>query len=239
MMKRLAVLIFLVSCSAISFAQDMDKSSNVASTTLPISKPARDFLLIQFGYNNWLNKPDSVKTKGFAYNFSAFLCYDFPIKNSKLSFATGVGINANVMYLDKEVLKLADTGTAGSAVQFQPDLLNYKRYKVVTTYLTAPFELRYFSNKQNRNRGFKASAGLQIGTLLGAHTKGLRSINGTNVKEKVDTKSFITTWNFAATASVGYGHFALYGSYNLTNVFKTNDGPPITPMSIGIRLTGL
>ena len=108
-----------------------------------------------------------------------------------------------------------------------------------TVYLQAPFELRYFANKLNRNQGFKAAIGLQVGTLLGAHTKGLRSVDGTNVKDKENTKNFVSNWNFAATARVGWGHFAIYGSYNLTNVFKQNEGPAVTPYSVGIALTGL
>ncbi len=238
MIKRLAVLLLMVLYTSASFAQETDNSMK-QSATIPISKPARDFLLLQFGYFGWLNKPDSVQTKGFGYTFSAFLCYDFPIKNSKLSFATGIGINTNVTYLNGQILVLADTGARASQVHFLGDTVGYKRFKFVTTYLTAPFELRYFSNQKNRNKGFKAAIGLQIGTLLGAHTKGLRSVSGNNVKDKEDTKNFITTWNFQSTARIGWGHFSIFGTYNLTNVFKTNDGPDITPFSMGIALTGL
>ncbi len=238
-MRRLALLVLLLAVTTFSFAQDADKTNNGGSVALPISKPARDFVLIQFGYNAWATKPDSIVTKGFGYSFSSYLCYDFPIKNSNLSFATGIGINTNVIYMDKQLLQLADTGVRGNQVLVLPDTVGYKKYKFVTTYLTAPFELRYFSNKINRNRGFKAAIGMQIGTLLGAHTKGLTSATGSNVKDKVSTKNFITTWNFAATARIGWGHFAIFGSYNLTNVFKTNDGPKITPVSFGISLTGL
>jgi hypothetical protein len=133
-----------------------------------------------------------------------------------------------------------DTITAlASQARFLADTFHYKRYKFVTAYLTAPFELRYFSNQLNRNKGFKAALGLQIGTLLGAHTKGLRSVTGTNIKEKLDTKRYISPWNFAATARVGWGNFSLFASYNLTTVFKENAGPPITPASVGICITGL
>ncbi len=186
-----------------------------------------------------MTKPDTVKTKSFGYGFSAYLCYDFPIKKSKLSFATGLGINTSVVYLNQQVLANTDTGVLGTQARFISDVHGYKRYKFVTTYLTAPFELRYFSNTNNRNKGFKAAVGLQIGTLLGGHTKAVTSVNGSNVKYKVDTKRYITPWNFAATARVGWGNFSLFGSYNLTTVFKENAGPPITPMSLGICLSGL
>lgn len=206
----------------------------------PITKSARDFVLLQFGYANWINKPDSVKTKPFAYTFNAFLCYDFPIKKTKLSFAAGLGISTTSVYTDKQLIVVDRTDSMGYAATIINDsITNYKRYKFNTAYITAPFELRYFGNINNRNKGFKAAIGLQVGTLVSGHTKGLRSASGTNIKDKEVTKRYLTPWNFAATARVGWGNFSIFGSYNLTNVFKDNSGPPITPMSVGICLTGL
>ena len=80
---------------------------------------------------------------------------------------------------------------------------------------------------------------MQIGTLLGADAKAVTSVGGVNVKFKTDTKRFVSPWNFAATARVGWGNFSLFMSYNLTNVFKQNEGPLITPASVGICFTGL
>ncbi|WP_345078900.1 outer membrane beta-barrel protein [Nemorincola caseinilytica] len=244
MRKILAVIALMVVCATRVSAQN-GYSINVSSKdSLPqITKSARDFVLVQFGYASW-NKETSdtakVNTKPFAYTFNAFLCYDFPIKKSKLSFAAGLGISTTSIYMDKQVLYTSDTGVGGYDANFMKDsITGYKRYKFNTAYLQAPFELRYFSNINNRNKGFKAAIGLQVGTLLGAHTKGLRSVEGTNIKDKVSTKRYISPWNFAATARVGWGNFSIFGSYNLTNVFKDNAGPTLTPMSVGICLTGL
>jgi len=207
------------------------------STTPPkISKPARDFLMLQLGYNNWIQKPDSVKTKSVGYVFNAYACYDFPIKKTKLSFAAGLGINTQVVYLDQQIIRNNDTMNYATVVA---DTSHYKRYKFVTTYLTAPFELRYFSNLDNRNKGFKAALGMQIGTLLGAHTKAVTTFDGTKAIVKDNTKRYLSPWNFAATARVGWGNFAVFGSYNLTNVFRQAEGPTVTPFSAGITLTGL
>ena len=239
MRKILAIVALLMIPSFLLHAQDDKMNSNAAPP--PIVKPSRDFLMLQFNYVNWIKKPDSVKTKPFGYGFNGFLCYDFPIKHTKLSFAAGLGINVSVVYLDLQRIANTDTGVLGQQVRFIPDPIDtaFKRYKFVTSYLQAPFELRYFSNILNRNKGFKAAIGLQVGTLLGAHTKALTSVAGTNVKLKDDTKRYVSPWNFAATARVGWGNFSLFASYNLTNVFKENAGPPITPMSLGFCLTGL
>lgn len=257
MIKRLLIvaLLLLVNITVL-LAQKKDKKADIDHTRLstdsteqtyqyknlaPISKPSRDFLMLQFNYNTWLQKPDSIKTKGFGYGFNGYLCYDFPIKKSKLSFATGLGVNVSVVYLNQQVMRVSDTGVYGYEAHFVPEAIDsqFKRYKITTTYLTAPFELRYFSNTLNRNKGFKAAIGLQIGTLLGAGTKAVTTVEGVTVKYKTDTKRYMTAWNFAATARVGYGNITLFGSYNLTNVFKGNAGPTITPAAVGICFTGL
>ena len=255
-MLRFLVLpaLFLVLINPQIFAQkgmgvknhDRNKLQNDSTSTElygykappPIIKPARDFLMLSVNYNNWVQKPDSVKTKPFGYSFNGFLCYDFPLKKSNFSFATGLGVNVSVVYLNQMQLDLKDTVT-GSVAQFVADTTHFTRYKFVTTYLSAPFELRYFADRQNRNKGFKAAVGLQIGTLLGADTKGVTNASGTLLKEKINTKRFISPWNFAATARIGYGNFSLFASYNLTTVFKENEGPSITPASVGFCLTGL
>lgn len=216
--------------------------SNVDS--LPkILKPARDFVMLQFGYTSWDVKSDTSRvmpnTKPFAYTFNGYLCYDFPIKKTKMSFAAGLGIHTTVNYLNKQRLAMSDTGVNGYDASFIRDTIGYKHYKFNTAYLQAPFELRYYGNTDNRNKGFKAALGVQVGTLLGGHTKGLRSVDGANIKDKVNTKRYMSPWNFAASARIGWGNFSVFGTYNITPVFKDKGGPAITPITVGICLSGL
>jgi len=244
MRRILAIMALLLVPSSWLMAQEAEKMNKNAAPP-PITKPSRDFVMINFGYTKWLTKDDTlsgntVKTKSFAYTVNAFLCYDFPIKKTKLSFAAGLGISATNVFLDKQVYVNRDTSALlGTRGRFVDDTFGYKRYKFSTTYLQAPFELRYFSNSDNRNKGFKAAIGIQVGTLLGGHTKGIRGVGGTNIKEKVGTKRFLSPWNFAATARVGWGNYSVFGSYNLTNVFKDGVGPQLTPLTVGIAITGL
>jgi hypothetical protein len=254
MAKRLVLLVLLLALHAsFAFAQGgrrgrstdnqlyTDTTKEAKAYKPPVvKKPARDLLMLQLNYNTWLQKPDTVRTRTFGYSFNGYFCYDFPIKNSKLSFATGLGISTSVVYLNQQTLANRDTAEPyASEARFVADTAHFKHYKLVATYLSAPFELRYFSDMNNRNKGFKAAIGLKIGTLLGADSKGLTSIDGTNVKLKTDTKRYMSPWDFAATMRVGFGNFSLFASYNLTNYFKQNEGPTITPAAVGICLTGL
>jgi len=241
MLKRLFAVLALTMLGTAAFSQDV--TGNGSGSVPEISKPSRDFLLLQLGYNGWAGKPDSVKLKSVGYVFNAFLCYDFPIKKSSFSFATGLGINVNVVYFDHQRLILNDTaaigGAAASVVADAGYDYSYSRFKFVTTYLTAPFELRYFSNKVNRNKGFKASIGADVGLFLGAHTKGVGSVGGVTVKDKVDTKRYMSTWSMAPKVRVGYGNYSLFASYSLTNVFQSGQGPTATPFTVGICVSGL
>ena len=212
------------------WAQDLVAGSTKKST---VQKPSRDFVMLQLGYEGWM-KPDSINTTGLSRAFNAYLCYDFPIKKSHFSFAAGLGIGISNVYLKDQ--QITNTDTFANA-RFVAETINYKRYKMTTAYLEAPFELRLFGNKENRNKGFKAAIGMRVGTLLGSHVKGRQ--DGTKVNYKENSRKYLETWRFAATARIGYGNLSLYGAYNLTKLYKDGQGPEITPYQIGICITGL
>lgn len=234
MQKRLALVAIFLLQSVLIFAQDAEKPNKISG----IEKASRDFVMLQFTYENWV-APDSVKTTGFGRGFNGYICYDFPFsKKSHFSFAAGIGVGSANIYLDNQQIILTDTGAAAQA-RFVPEQKDYKKYKLTTAYLEAPFELRFFGNAANRNKGFKAAIGLRVGTLVGAHTKGRTSVDGTKVIDKTDTKRFMEKWRFASTVRLGWGNFTLLGTYNLNNVFKAEEGPELTPYSIGLCISGL
>ena len=206
-----------------------------------VYKPSRDFLMMQLTYENWSGTPDSVKVTGIGRGFNAYLCYDFPINKSNFSVAAGLGIGTQNIYFDNQLLVM-NTGSA--AVSFRNvdsagGANNYKKSKLATAYLELPLELRFFGDKTNRNRGFKAAIGMRVGMLLDAHTKNKNTVTGITITEKTSTKNYFQTWKFAPTARVGWGNFSLYGSINVTELFKSGEGPSVYPYSIGICVTGL
>ncbi|RYZ44672.1 MAG: hypothetical protein EOP49_26655, partial [Sphingobacteriales bacterium] len=219
-----------------SFGQNTKPS---AAQKSGIEKASRDFLMLQFTYENWANTPDSISLGGLGRGFNAYLCYDWPLGSSNFSFAAGIGVGTANIYLKDQQVILNDTGVLGTQVRFVDELRDYKKYKITTTYLEAPFELRFFTNKENRNKGFKAAAGLRVGTLLGGHTKGSYTVEGAKIVEKVNTKRYLENWRFAATIRLGYGNFSLLGTYNLNGLYKPGMGPEVTPYSIGLCITGL
>lgn len=235
MKKCLATLAILITSTSFAFAQDVEDKKPETQ----VQKPSRDFVMLQLTYENWSKTPDSVKLGGIGRGFNAYLCYDFPIKKSNFSFAAGIGIGTANIYFDNQQLALNDTGTKGSQVRFIDETKDYKKYKLTTAYLEAPFELRFYGNKENRNKGFKAAIGLRVGTLVGAHTKGTYKVEGTKMTDKLNTKRYLENWRFASTVRIGWGNFSLMGTYNLNALFKEGMGPDVVPYSVGLCITGL
>lgn len=226
--------IFILLIAIIPFSSNAQNNIENKNT---YSMPSRDYVMLQLGYEGWAGKPDSIKTGGIGRSFNGYICYDFPILKSNFSFAAGVGVSVNNIYFKNQIVNFADTSTQ---VLFQPEPVDYKKYKLTTTYLEAPFEFRYFSNKNNRNEGFKAAIGMKVGTLTGAHTKGKRTLENKPYTEKATSKRYFDNMRYAATLRLGYGNFSVYGQYSLSNLFKLNQGPDnIRTYQLGICITGL
>ncbi|MBL7771407.1 MAG: outer membrane beta-barrel protein [Chitinophagaceae bacterium] len=230
-MKKLLTLLLIASLSLNTFAQ-----KKLLSTST-YAKPSRDNFMLQFGYETWANAPDSIKISGIGRAINAYITYDFPIQKSNFSFAAGAGVGVSNIYLKDQTIVLTDTL---SMIQFVDETVNYKKYKLTTTYLEAPLEFRYFSDKVDRNKGIKAAFGIKVGTLLSTHTKSKRTLNNKPLIEKEATKRFIESYRYSVTGRLGYGNFSVYGSYALSNLFKANQGPEnIRPIQIGLCITGL
>jgi hypothetical protein len=231
-MKKILSLLLIAMTPALANAQNNDQEVDRKST---VEKPSRDFVMLKITNSAWADEKDAVNTKGIGRGFAAAIMYDFPIQKSNFSFAIGLGINAQNVYLDNQSFNFKDTGSK-VLIASTADL---KRYKYTTTRLEMPLELRFFANNKNRNTGFKAAIGANVGLMLGAHTKAVSGSGGSKIMEKVNTKRFTEQWNFAPTMRIGYGNFSLYGSYSLTPLFKEDAGPVLYPFSLGICITGL
>lgn len=235
----------LTSLSALAQTTENGTTSGPVKSTA-VSKPSRDFVMLQLTHDRWRFSDnaaaDSITIDGIGRGFGGYLCYDFPIKKAPLSFAAGVGIGtSNIYFTDDQQMVLTDSGQ--TAALFTGERFAYKRFKLTTAYLEAPFELRYFGNRENRNKGFKAAIGFRVGTLLMAHTKGVRDFESGDQRSKVidkqGTKRYFEQYRFSATARVGWGNFSLFGAYNLNTLFKEGQGPQVNPYSVGICITGL
>ena len=212
-----------------------------------LNNRANDHFMVQLGYDGWAPLPDTIHTKGFSHSVNVYVMLDFPFKTDpRFSAGLGLGVSGSSIKFNKQqpnIIALSNTlpftdysGTNAAN--------HFKKYKLVSTYIEAPIELRYVADPENSDRSWKAAVGVKAGILVNVHTRGKtlviaagNTIN--NYTEKESSKAFFNGTRLAGTARIGYGHVSLFGQYQITSFIKDGRGPSIHPYSIGITFSGL
>jgi hypothetical protein len=242
-MKKIAL--FALSCLMITslFAQDSLEPPK-KKKPVDLSGRANDHFLIQLGYTGWAGQPDSINNGGFSKSINFYFMLDFPFKTSpKLSVAIGAGISTDHIKFSKTFVGIKEPGPTFQFTD-QSDTNHFKRTKLATAYLEAPIEFRFTADPMNSDQSFKFALGVKVGFMLNAHTrnKDLEDKNGNLINSylmKESSKKYFNSTRLSAHARLGWGHFSLYGSYQITNLFKDGVAAEIRPYSIGLTLSGL
>ncbi|OMP75582.1 MULTISPECIES: porin family protein [unclassified Chitinophaga] len=223
-MKKIILAFGLLSISYTTFAQSSLKSA--------VAKSA-DYLVIQAGYVNMNGTGASSLHMGFNRTLNVALMYDIPLSESKFSLGAGLGIGSDHYYFSKEKIDITNTTSPSRTASD-----NYKHSKMATTYLEIPLELRFHQRQDNLNKGFKVAVGVKTGYLLNAHTRLVNNQTGHNVTEVESSKYWFNTIRFAGTARIGWGNYALFGTYALNNIFKSNNTYAVKAYTVGISFGG-
>lgn len=243
-MKKIALI--ALGCILLQSVNAQDSTANAVpkKKVINLANRANDHFMLQLGYAGWAGRPDTINTGGFSKSFNVYFMFDFPFKtNPKLSMGLGAGISSDHIKFDETYVGIKETT---STLQFrdQSDTNHFKKSKLATVYLEAPVEFRYTADPMNSDRSFKFAVGLRVGTMLKAYTrnKTLENKSGGTLNDylvKEYSKTYFNTTRLVATARVGWGHFSLFGSYQLTSLFKEGVAADIKPFSIGLTLSGL
>lgn len=247
-MKKLLLFTCFLAAGFSLTAQDTEKKKKKDWSKVDLKGRPKDHLIFQIGYLTWLQKPDSIATKGLSRTVNAYFSFDFPFKTDpRFSVGLGAGVGADNMFFDKDARRNLSINN-NSGFQFVPhagrDTLNrYKSMKLATVYLEAPVELRFMVDPTKPNKSLKFALGVKVGTIISAtdKTRFTTDANGYTaytLKEK-DRKHF-NNLRLAATARIGMGNFAIFGQYQINDMIKEGQGPnQIRPISFGLTLTGL
>jgi hypothetical protein len=239
MKKFLLFSACLLSASFLLAQDTVMKKKNV----IDLSNRPKDHLLLQGGITNWAGKPDSINTGGFSRSLNAYFMFDFPFKtNPHLSMAVGLGVGTDNIIFKKTYVGIKDITTT---IHFtdQSDTNHFKKTKLVTAYLELPIEFRYSANPETGN-GFKMAIGVKVGTMMSAHTRNSNFQDSSenvlnNYVLKEASKRHFNKNRLVGSLRVGYGHLSLFGSYQLSQLFKEGSGPTVRPFTIGLTLSGL
>ncbi len=247
-MKKLLLFVLLAVTVVSLQAQETEKKKKKDWSKVNLGNRPKDHLMIQVGYLNWLQKPDTIATKGFARSVNAYFSFDFPFKTDpRFSVGLGAGVGADNMFFDENAGRnlniVSSNGFSFAKNTGKDTVIKYKSIKLATVYLEAPVEIRFMVDPANPNKSLKFALGIKIGTMNSAtdktrFTQDAAGNTAYTLKEK-DRKNF-NNLRLAATARVGYGNFGFFAQYQLNDMIKEGQGPnQIRPFTVGITLTGL
>ena len=207
---------------------------------------AADHVMIQLATDHWLGTPDSIDNhmKGLSRGANIYLMLDRPFKgNPKLSVGIGLGVSTSNVFFKRMAVEIISNSPTLPFTSLDTTF-HFKKYKLETSYLEIPLELRFMSKPADPNHAIKVALGVKLATMLKAQTKGkeLRNGDGSTVEnfiEKQSSKSYFNTTRVSGTARIGYGIFGLFGSYSFTNLFKDGVAAEIHPLQVGLTISGL
>ena len=106
-MKKLllAICIGIIPVLAVQAQTTGDKEKG--NTTSPVDpkkkkpKPKKqDVIIFNFNWNGMLNSPDSMSVSPFSRGFDFALMWDIPLGRSPLSFAAGLGVSTENIFMN-------------------------------------------------------------------------------------------------------------------------------------------
>ena len=215
------------------------------SKVILTNRRANDHFMLQLGYNSWAGVPDTIHINGFNRTVNFYFMFDFPFKNDpRLSLGVGLGLGINNTFFDKQEVLVAAIGNSTLAFPDESGTNHFKKYKLVTTFLQVPVELRFALDPEHTNSSWKFAVGTKIGLLMSAYTKGKtwqNSVNQTigDFTEKESSKQYFNTTQLVGTARISYGVFGVFGEFQVNSLLKASAGPSVFPFTFGIMLSGL
>lgn len=239
-MKKTLSVVFAVALISTAFGQTKKDWSKVNIDR------AGDHFMIQLSKDDWGGAPDSISSrmKGLSRGLNVAIMLNKPFKSDpRWSVALGLGVSHSSIFFNKTSVDLKATSTR---LPFRnlDSTDHFKKYKLATTFVEVPIELRYTFDPVNEKKSWKIALGVKVGTMLNAHTKGKTLQNKSDATiaaytEKISKRTYMNSTRLAATARVGIGSFSLFGAYSITALVKDVAGPSIRPYQIGICLSGL
>jgi hypothetical protein len=193
----------------------------------------KDKFIIDVYHDNWLGKPDSIKTKWQSRGTAISFFYDYQLGKSNFSIAAGASIASHNILMNGAIVSTTDSaGRAFSSIDVfdEPYKSTVKKNKISTNFVEVPVEVRFRTKPNEKGHSMNVFVGAKVGYLINAHSK---TIDKTG-KYKSFNFSDINNIRYGTYIRAGYGKVSLYGFYSLSEFFKEKQGIIMNPFSLGV-----
>lgn len=180
-----------------------------------------------FGENDYW-KNNFARSSSFNFNVLEF---KVPIFKQYIGLTTGLGLNFKTIAFRNDYV-LAHTND--SIYAFVDLTQTYRKNTLNASYITVPLLLDIATKKHQRN-SFYIAAGVVGGMRIGSYTMRTgKYANGDHFQNTIRSKYNLAPFTLEATARIGYGAWGIYGSYQLTSLFKKGNTVTVMPISAGL-----
>lgn len=206
-------------------------------------------LVVDVGVNSWSNSPTDLELNTFqSKTVNIIYYYDLPLGDKGFTITPGFGLGLEKYSTDNETTLTSVVNNANQRVVAVTQLSNlitnansFGKSKIAMNYIDVPVELRYYTNKNNFSRGFRAALGLKAGILYSSFTKIRYEDAATDDRMVKDRQNLgLNRFRYGVNARVGFGGFSFFGYYELSDKFEfaPAGGLDTRTLTIGISLTG-
>lgn len=237
-MRKLSLILTcfytLMVFQGISQDEDLKKAKNSAKVN--------DRLLLDVYHENWIHGQDTLQTKWHSRGFGGSFMYDKPFGKGNFALAIGLGVHTHHVFSNGYVSRIIHPDQDSVIDASIPENYStfsyfnndeYKRHKLVTTYIDLPVEVRIRTNPDDFGNQIKIYVGGMVGYRLDVHDKTVRSEG----KFKSYIFPDVAKWRYGATLRAGYQRFTLFAYYQFSHLFEDNKGVEINPFSVGLTIT--
>lgn len=186
-------------------------------------------------YNTfYMDMPTGIKTRAINQGANVFLMYNHIMGDNGISFAGGLGVTSENLYLKDAFIPNIKVDSIGFVST--PTGVSVNRSKLNVTYLDIPIELRYVTEKKMR-----FTLGMKFGFLVDSKTlykgdaidtEGNKLGYSTLVKHKGVNQ--LESVRYGVQARVGWKWVHVYAYYSLNKMFVADKGPEVYPISVGV-----
>ena len=206
------ILLFLLVASFVGYAQT-DGESESTSAELP-----SDPFFFDVGAVLWDHEVAGLTTEDQSYHIGLNVYKEFAASKF-FALASGLGISWNNVYTNMAVN--TDRGADALTYSFLADSINYKRNKLVATYIDIPLELRFRTKANKSGNYFRFHVGGKAGLRVSGYSKYVAD----NIKSKTYKVTSFAPVRYGLQGRIGFGGTSVYVFYPLNKLFDTEDIP--------------
>ncbi|MDT0648560.1 porin family protein [Autumnicola edwardsiae] len=214
---KLAVLLFFLSISEISFSQEeRDRFMNIGDTipTVIDSLYREDQFYVGLSFNLLTNTSSSVSQSGFSGGVHLGVMRDFPINNRRnIAVAVGLGWSLNSY---GQNLFIGETEDGESVFRSLDDNISYDTNRFSTQLVEAPIEFRWRTSTATSYKFWRIYTGLKLGYVYYLKSN---FVQDANQVVQTDVPEF-DRFRLGATFTFGYNTFNFHFYYSLNSFFK-------------------